>query len=128
MKKITFGFPSIFKKRISPLLTQRFVRVMFFLPPIIVIVTLILIAFFYSQLPPQIPLYYSRPWGEDQLTQPLSLFILPLGSLIWYLVTTLVITFQTYQYRVFSQLLIIFSVLITILSAYSAGMILILVL
>ncbi len=35
------------------------------------------ISFYLPQLPPEIPLYYSRPWGLAQLTRPYSLFILP---------------------------------------------------
>ncbi len=35
------------------------------------------ISFYLPQLPPQVPLYYSRPWGEAQLATPYSLFILP---------------------------------------------------
>jgi len=27
--------------------------------------------------PPQVPLWYSRPWGEEQLTSPIWLLILP---------------------------------------------------
>ncbi len=31
----------------------------------------------FSKLPPQIPLFYSRPWGEDQLVDYWFIFILP---------------------------------------------------
>lgn len=34
-------------------------------------------AWLFSQLPPQIPLFYSRPWGEDQLVDYWFIFILP---------------------------------------------------
>jgi len=30
---------------------------------------------FFSRLPPQLPLFYSRPWGEEQLVEPLFLFL-----------------------------------------------------
>ena len=33
---------------------------------------------FGKNLPPEIPLFYSRPWGEEQLAKPLSLGI-PIG-------------------------------------------------
>ncbi|PIU02283.1 hypothetical protein COT66_01085 [Candidatus Shapirobacteria bacterium CG09_land_8_20_14_0_10_49_15] len=33
-------------------------------------------------LPPQLPLFYNRPWGEDQLTIPLGLLLLPGLSLL----------------------------------------------
>ena len=31
-----------------------------------------------SKLPPQIPLFYSQPWGEDQITDSWMIIILPL--------------------------------------------------
>jgi hypothetical protein len=33
---------------------------------------------FLNHIPKQIPLYYSRPWGEDQLGRPIELLV-PLG-------------------------------------------------
>lgn len=31
-------------------------------------------------IPPQIPIFYSRPWGEEQISSKISLLILPLLS------------------------------------------------
>ncbi|MGI6278240.1 MAG: hypothetical protein ACOYJ8_00245 [Patescibacteria group bacterium] len=31
----------------------------------------------YNKLPPQVPLFYSRPWGEAQLASPWLLLVLP---------------------------------------------------
>lgn len=39
----------------------------------IVVVTSLLLAVAWFSLPPQVPLFYSRPWGESQLAQPLFL-------------------------------------------------------
>lgn len=36
----------------------------------------------WQSLPPEIPLFYSRPWGEDQLTERLFIFLLPGLSLV----------------------------------------------
>lgn len=33
----------------------------------------------FRRLPPQVPLFYSLPWGEQQLTPTISLLLLPLG-------------------------------------------------
>lgn len=44
---------------------------------------------FWSKLPPQIPLFYSRPWGDEQLGSSYWLLILPfslLGLLIFNLI------------------------------------------
>ncbi|MBL7078559.1 hypothetical protein ISS42_02790 [Candidatus Shapirobacteria bacterium] len=43
---------------------------------------LITIVLFFTQLPPEIPLFFSRPWGQFQLTSPFSLLLLPLFSFI----------------------------------------------
>ena len=32
----------------------------------------------FSTLPPQIPLFYSKPWGEDQLADSWMIFLLPI--------------------------------------------------
>jgi len=37
-------------------------------------------------LPPQLPLFYSRPWGETQLATPFGLFLLPALSLAVFLI------------------------------------------
>ncbi|MBP8591516.1 hypothetical protein KBI33_03600 [Candidatus Shapirobacteria bacterium] len=44
---------------------------------LLVIASLILVFFFYSKLPPQVPLFYSQPRGRGQLASPSLLFILP---------------------------------------------------
>ena len=44
------------------------------------------ILLFWKELPPELPLYYSKPPGKEQLASPLSLFLLPLLSLIIFLV------------------------------------------
>jgi hypothetical protein len=31
----------------------------------------------YGNFPPQIPLFYSKPWGEDQLAEVWMIFLLP---------------------------------------------------
>lgn len=41
---------------------------------------IILLLFFWRKLPPQVPLLYSRPWGEEQLVSTAGLFLLPFVS------------------------------------------------
>lgn len=43
--------------------------------------SLILILLFWQRFPPQVPLFFSRPWGESQLGPPGMLFLFPLLSL-----------------------------------------------
>lgn len=45
----------------------------------------LLILFGWKFFPPEIPLFYSQPWGQEQLASPLMLFILPgLGLIIFF--------------------------------------------
>ncbi len=37
----------------------------------------LLLLFFVFSLPPEIPLFYSRPWGESQLAAPGLIWLLP---------------------------------------------------
>jgi hypothetical protein len=45
-----------------------------------------LILFFWKKLPPEVPLFYSRPWGKEQLASPWFLFLLPGLTLFVFLV------------------------------------------
>jgi hypothetical protein len=44
--------------------------------------SLFTIILLWQKLPPQIPLFYSQPWGQDQLGNPWMLFGGPAASLI----------------------------------------------
>ncbi len=41
-------------------------------------------------LPPEVPLYYSRPWGQTQLAVPWLLFLLPGLGLLFLLVNMII--------------------------------------
>lgn len=45
-------------------------------------ISAIFLLVFWRQLPPQIPLFYSLPWGIEQLGSPLGLLLFPLSTLI----------------------------------------------
>jgi len=53
-----------------------------------ILATAITLVFAYSHLPPQVPLFYSRPWGEKQLVAPVFLVILPILSFFIFLLNT----------------------------------------
>ena len=70
-----------------------------------------------SVLPPEVPLFYSRPWGSEQLANPLLLWLLPFG-------TGLIIFFNSYlgsrlltEFPFLTQILIWSNVLLAFLSS-----------
>lgn len=70
----------------------------------------------WPMLPPLVPLWYSRPWGADQLAHPFWLFLLPLASILWYGVNFLVSIYITAEYLIFTQMLFLSSLLVSVLS------------
>lgn len=60
---------------------QKTARSALFIALGLVLVMLGLFAGFYQKLPPEVPLFYSRPWGEAQLASPWFLLVLPALSL-----------------------------------------------
>ena len=67
-------------------------------------------------LPPMVPLWYSRPWGADQLTAPYWLFLLPAASMFLYIVNVLVSIYFTAEYLIFTQMLFLSSLIVSLLS------------
>lgn len=45
-------------------------------------VSLLFLLVFWRQLPPQIPLFYSLPWGVEQLGSPLKLTLFPISTIV----------------------------------------------
>lgn len=54
---------------------------------VLLVTNTVMVLFFifrFSSLPPQIPLFYSKPWGEDQLADSWLIFILPLTMNVFF--------------------------------------------
>lgn len=84
-----------------------------------IIFQLIFIFFKFNDLPKQIPLYYSLPWGEGQLASAASIFILPTLSIIILLSNNLIATGFLKTTPLFSRLLTIFSLVFSFFSLIS---------
>lgn len=66
-------------------------------------------------LPPKLPLFYSLPWGEEQLTAPLQFFTIPAISI---LITLLNLTISSNLHSaqlLFKKILIVSSLLSTLI-------------
>jgi hypothetical protein len=81
-----------------------------------VIISILFIVWRWGQLPSLVPLWYSRPWGADQLAPPIWLFLLPLGGLLIYFINLALSMYITAQYLIFTQMLFLSSLLVNILS------------
>jgi len=82
LKELTISNPSR-QTRLLPGLAfgQKTARTALFVALGLVLVMLGLFFVFYQKLPPQVPFFYSRPWGEAQLASSWLLLTLPTLSL-----------------------------------------------
>lgn len=81
-------------------------------------IAIILVSF--KKLPPELPIFYSKPWGEPMLAGPLFVWILPGLSFLFvavnYLIARLLIS-ETFLYRV----LIVFAVTFAFAAFYDTA-------
>lgn len=96
---------------------------------VVALVVNILVAIFVfvvrNNLPPEVPLFYNKPEGEEQLVSPTTLFLPSLLSFLVLGVNSLVVTLAKDE---FIQKLLIYSVLgITALSAIATIKVILLV-
>jgi len=77
----------------------------------------------WNKLPNQVPLWYSKPWGEDRLVSPSWLYLLPGASICWYIINTALSMHVTKDHLVFSQILFLSSLVVSIFSFVTLFMI-----
>ncbi len=76
----------------------------------------IALLWFWRSLPPKIPLWYSRPWGEERLTSPFFLLLPPLTALVFYSINRMALTKSAADHPMFARVLSLTSVLVSVLS------------
>lgn len=54
-------------------------------------INFIILAVFFRKLPPVVPLFFSLPWGEEQLVSSSHLFILPFSLVVIFIFNYLLI-------------------------------------
>jgi hypothetical protein len=74
----------------------------------------------WSKLPPQVPIFYSRPWGETMLTSPLGLWLLP-GLLLVLATINFFLISNISQNRFLARMVITFTLGIAFLSIYDTA-------
>ncbi len=73
----------------------------------------------WQSLPPQVPLWFSRPWGADQLASPYWLFLLPITGIALYGINVFISAYLMTDYLLFTQMLFLSSLIVNILSFFS---------
>lgn len=81
------------KERFKSLYQDNFCRITMYLYLILFLVSIFFLIFKWPSLPLELPLFYSLPWGEEQLGAPFELLILPIFSLLFMLLNLLLATY-----------------------------------
>lgn len=80
-------------------------------------VQILFLLFKFNDLPPQIPIFYSRPWGETQLGSAISIIILPTLSTFLLVINNFLAVSLLRSVPLLSRLLTIVSLLFSVFSA-----------
>lgn len=81
----------------------------------------------WSSLPPQVPLWYSRPWGLDRLAPSYALILLPVSSMVVYGINVFISVYFLTDYLIFTQMVFVSSLIVSLLSFFALIKILFLV-
>lgn len=78
-------------------------------------VQILIIISVWRSLPPEIPLLYSHPWGEDQLAVSPGIIILPIASLVVFLTNSVIAKLATKEEVLIKQMLTLTSLVFSFL-------------
>ena len=88
IKEKPFGFLTKFSSdkliNFNPLppVGQKLLKIFFGLSFFLTVITAIIITIFRLQLPDEVPLFFSRPWGQEQLAKRETLYLVPIISFL----------------------------------------------
>ncbi len=91
------------------------------------VVSFALLVWRYPMLPPLVPLWYGKPWGVERLAHPLWLLLLPGGSFSILIVNSIFSRMVNRDMLIFTQILALTALLVSVLSLVTLTKILFLV-
>jgi hypothetical protein len=89
---------------------------------------ILLLILYRTSLPPAVPLWFSRPWGGDQLAHPAWLLLLPISNLLVFLTNTILAMTLLAGHPTFARVILVTSIFVSTLSLVAIANILNLVL
>lgn len=110
------------------LIENRIIRIISYFSFVVLIIHILFLLIYWNRLPPQLPLWFSRPWGLDRLASLFWLIMLPATSLVWLFVSSFISCIYLREHLVFRQLVMFFSLLTVCFSCITTIKIILLVL
>lgn len=77
-----------------------------------------IVLWYWQKLPTKIPLWFSRPWGEERLTHPALLLIPILVSVLVYVGNIMVANKFTLEHPLFTRILFLTSTMVSLMTLY----------
>lgn len=96
------------KKRILELFQEKFISNIIKTYGVLILFYFIVLIWKKDTLPPQIPLFYTLPKGNEQLGTPLTLLLLPGFTLLFLIINTFISSLLYKQDKMVAVLLILF--------------------
>lgn len=107
------SFDSDLKEQSDNLFADKLLFFIFLFCMLSTLMQSLLILTSFSKLPPQIPLFYSKTWGEAMLAPVLYIWILPAISVCVYCLNVLICKFLTAHDKFLIRALFISSAIVT---------------
>jgi len=85
---------------------------------VIVVAQIFLILVSWRKLPPQVPLFYSYPWGETVLARPFELWILPIATIFFTVLNFFLAVAIFGENRFLHRILVVASLIVAVASFY----------
>lgn len=108
-------------------LQNRIIRITTYSSVILCVLTVCIPLFYWKNLPPAIPLWFSRPWGLERLASTFWLYLPPLSCLCWLIATISISIRLLKEHLVFSQILSVVTLITCIMSCITVTTIITLV-
>lgn len=83
---------------------------------IFIVFQIVILVSTFNQLPPEVPMFFSSPWGDSQLTKSSNLILLPIFSFLIVIINFSISTLITQQRQLFAHILAVSSVVFSLLS------------
>lgn len=76
------------------------------------------VLWYWNRLPTKVPLWFSKPWGEERLAHPALLLVPILVSVFVYIGNILVANKFTLEHPLFTRVLFLASTVVSLMSVY----------
>ena len=82
---------------------------------VLIVIQSMAVGISWKKLPPMVPLWYSLPWGDEQLAAPFWRIILPLSCTVWQCIATLTNIYIARDHLIFAQIVSLTSFLVSLI-------------